>query len=30
MDTLFPVEPELPPGFHYYPQFINEEQESTL
>ena len=30
MDTLFPVEPELPPGFHYYPQFINEEEESTL
>jgi alkylated DNA repair dioxygenase AlkB len=30
MITLFPVEPEFPQGFHYYPDFINEAEEMKL
>jgi alkylated DNA repair dioxygenase AlkB len=30
MNTLFAVEPEFPPGFHYYPGFINEDEEKEL
>ncbi|SHF04128.1 Alkylated DNA repair dioxygenase AlkB [Flavisolibacter ginsengisoli DSM 18119] len=30
MNTLFPVAPEFPPGFHYYPDFINEAEEAKL
>jgi alkylated DNA repair dioxygenase AlkB len=30
MNTLFPVEPGFPPGFHYYPGFITESEERKL
>ncbi|HJW17544.1 MAG TPA: alpha-ketoglutarate-dependent dioxygenase AlkB [Flavisolibacter sp.] len=30
MNTLFPVEPEFPNGFHYYPDFITEDEERKL
>jgi alkylated DNA repair dioxygenase AlkB len=30
MDTLFPVEPALPKGFVYIPDFINEDEEISL
>ena len=30
MNTLFPLEPDLPPGFIYYPDFLSKEEESTL
>src|SRR5688500_18328932 len=30
MDTLFAREPDLPPGFRYFPDFITEEEEAEL
>ncbi len=30
MQTLFPIPPGLPQGFHYYPDFISEEEEQEL
>lgn len=30
MDTLFPLEPNYPQGFYYYPRFISSEEESQL
>jgi len=30
MNTLFNILPELPEGFHYFPDFITEEEESNL
>jgi alkylated DNA repair dioxygenase AlkB len=30
MNTLFDIEPILPAGFHYYPGFLNEEEEEIL
>ena len=30
MNTLFPLEPHLPEGFIYYPQFISQEEEAIL
>jgi hypothetical protein len=30
MNTLFPLEPILPPGFSYHPHFITEEEETLL
>jgi alkylated DNA repair dioxygenase AlkB len=30
MNTLFPVEQVLPPGFSYFPDFISEEEEAAL
>jgi alkylated DNA repair dioxygenase AlkB len=29
-DTLFPIEPHFPDGFHYYPDFLTEEEEASL
>ena len=30
MKTLFPILPDLPPGFHYFPEFITEQEEGEL
>src|SRR5438067_6383922 len=30
MATLFPLEPVYPEGFFYYPDFLTEEEETTL
>jgi alkylated DNA repair dioxygenase AlkB len=30
MDTLFPITPEFPEGFTYYPEFISREEEGEL
>jgi len=30
MESLFPNEAYLPPGFHYYPEFISSDQERDL
>jgi alkylated DNA repair dioxygenase AlkB len=30
MDTLFPIEPGFPEGFHYFPDFLSEEEEADL
>jgi hypothetical protein len=30
MNTLFSLEPHLPEGFFYYPDFINAEEEKVL
>ena len=30
METLFPIEPEYPPGFLYFPGFLTEEEETRL
>jgi alkylated DNA repair dioxygenase AlkB len=30
MNTLFPIEPNFPPGFNYLPNFISEEEEAQL
>ena len=30
MNTLFPLEPKLPPGFSYYEEFISEAEEAQL
>ena len=30
MNTLFPLEPKLPPGFSYYEEFISESEEAQL
>jgi alkylated DNA repair dioxygenase AlkB len=30
MDTLFPIEPEFPEGFLYFPKFLTEQEEKEL
>ena len=30
MNTLFPLQPSLPEGFCYYPDFLSEEEETEL
>ncbi len=30
METLFSILPDLPPGFHYFPDFITEQEEEEL
>jgi alkylated DNA repair dioxygenase AlkB len=30
METLFPIGPEYPPGFQYFPGFLTEEEETKL
>lgn len=30
MDTLFSIKPDLPPGFHYFPDFLTVQEEMDL